>query len=827
MGERNLGARAACFLAFTTAAVTLFTQVLIHRVVSAKFLNNYAFLVISLTMLGFAVSGVVLSFVPRRLRGGEFLTGCAILFSLSLPLVTVFFYRTEESITNSATTRPAVVWALLSCLPMALLYAVPFVFLGLILGVLLDSPGLPARVIYGFDLAGSCLGALLVIPAIASMGVEKALLGACFAMLFVAVLTMGPGGRVFRWVGGLSAVTLIVLLVRVDRVFVLRYPEGSMLSATQQPNADSRLEFVEWDPVARIEVTRLGSWMATATPQWPSLTGDDPRFLRLFELFLTQNNFAYTHGVRFDGNVDTIRGIEDTIYAAAYQASTVSHPKALVIGVGGGFDILTALRFGASDITGVEVNAATLDVLHRVYRDFFKAWVDDPRVHLVNDEGRSYLSRSGDTYDVIQVSGVDSYSGTPGAAHVFSENYLYTAEAFDLYLSRLTQDGILNVMRLESTPPAHMLRALTTAVECLRRRGVARPDKHIAVISARPRNFTALLVKRTPFSDEEVQRLRRWAGASRFFQLSVVRGESTGFDEYMFFLKLRDPFWEEAYIESYPWDVRPSRDDWPFFFRSSYWWHLFPASPTVWGTVPHLEYGVLVLAALSGVACLLGVYIPLRFALGAETRPRGAWRYGAYCAGIGLGYLGIEVAFIQKFGLLLGHPNYALSVVLASLLLATGLGSLASGSILAAFGNIRFVAYALSIVLLAERTFAFPYLMRFVTLGFAGRTAVTVALVAPVGVLLGVFFPTVLAALKERAPAFVPWAWGINGAFSVLAPILAVAFSVTFGITALLLATIPVYLLSAIAWPQEEPGPSLPLPGRAPGGGAEAAGAGA
>jgi spermidine synthase len=134
----------------------------------------------------------------------------------------------------------------------------------------------------------------------------------------------------------------------------------------------------------------------------------------------------------------------------------------VAIGVGGGFDLLTALYFDASEVTGVEVNGATLDILRRVYRDYTKHWVTDPRVTLVEDDGRHFLAASDRAYDVIQLSGVDSYSGTPGAAHVFSENYLYTAEAFDLYLSRLSDEGIVNMMRLEWKPPREMLRALVT-----------------------------------------------------------------------------------------------------------------------------------------------------------------------------------------------------------------------------------------------------------------------------------------------------------------------------------------------------------------------------
>jgi spermidine synthase len=152
---------------------------------------------------------------------------------------------------------------------------------------------------------------------------------------------------------------------------------------------------------------------------------------------VTQNNNAFTYAPEYDGDPAALRGLEETVYAAAYPASSVPKPRVLVVGVGGGMDVLTALRFDAASVTGVEVNGATLEILRRTYRGHFRGWVDDPRVRLVHEEGRHLLASQPDLYDVIQLSGVDSVSGTPGAAHVFSESYLYTAEALDLYLSRL------------------------------------------------------------------------------------------------------------------------------------------------------------------------------------------------------------------------------------------------------------------------------------------------------------------------------------------------------------------------------------------------------
>ena len=420
----------------------------------------------------------------------------------------------------------------------------------------------------------------------------------------------------------------------------------------------------------------------------------------------------------------------------------------------------------------------------------------------MEDDGRHYLATTDARYDVIQLSGVDSYSGTPAAAHVFSESYLYTAEAFDLYLSRLSDGGILNMMRLEYTPVREMLRALVTAVGALRRAGAAHPAEHVRMITAVPNNFAALLLKRTPFTPEEDERLAAWTGRSPHFALAAAPALNARRENlYQVFLDLDDAARERAFVALYPFDVSPARDDRPFFFRYSLWWHLFSRDPVLRLNMPVMELSLLMLAAAIGLAALLCVYLPVRLLLrrGVHLPSRGRW--AAFFVAIGLGFFAIEIALLQKFGLFLGHPNYALSVVLAALLVASGLGALVSGRLLRRLRELRFLAYVLAAVVLAEYLLALPLLPRLDRLGFAPRAALVSTLILPIGLCLGAFLPQGMERLKRVAPEFVPWAWGVNGVFSVLAPVVAVAVSISWGISALLLAALPVYLVAGFALP--------------------------
>ena len=795
-------------LAFLAAFSTLFTQILVHRMVSAKLENNYAFLVISLTMLGFAVSGVALTLGLRAIlaRLEAVAAASAALFAVTAVGASALFYRLDAG-PQFAATRPEFVLASFRWMSVSLLYSAPFFFCGLVLGALLAVPELPTRRTYFADLVGSALGALLVLPAIGAVGVEKALLLCCTVFLVATLLLARPRGPAPYGLSALGVLAIVAGLAFPEHVFRLRYPAGSMLDATQHPESGWRLEHVAWDALGRIEVTSISP--QAPHDAYPSLTGSNRGFLGRFQKMLTQNNNAFTYAVHYDGQKRSLQGIEETVYAAAYHATSVPRPKVAIIGVGGGFDVLTALAFDAREIAAVEINSAIVRIVRHTYRDYFRHWVADPRVRLVAAEGRHFLATSPDRFDVVQLSGVDSYSGTPGAAHVFSENYLYTAEAFDLYLSRLTDAGIFNMMRLEHRPPREMLKALVLAVGALRRAGATHPARHLVTLTQPNGRFTALLVKKAPFSAAELDRLRSWADANP--HLDVSSGPNTGAaigGPYQLFLSFDDAKKEAGFVRAYPFDIAPVEDDRPFFFRHSRWWHLFPADPVIWGaSLPVMEYSVILLTLTVGLAAIACVYAPLRFlAARGLTTPR-AGRHATFFAGTAVGYMAIEIALLQKYGLFLGHPNHALSVVLTALLFSTGLGSLVSETIVRLLGRLRFVSYLVAGVVLSEHLLLLPVLPQLLGWTFAARALLVFALVAPIGVCLGTFVPTALERLKRTAPAFVPWAWGVNGIFSVLAPALSVAFSMSWGIGALLVAALPFYLLVGLVAPGEAPAP--------------------
>jgi hypothetical protein len=615
---------------------------------------------------------------------------------------------------------------------------------------------------------------------------------------------MFPTGRAARALAVTAAIVLVLSGSLSERLFILYYPHGSLLAMSRDPRSGLVVEHTVWDPLARIEVSRITPPNPESS-NFPSLLGENRAFLSRFKLMITQNNYAFAYAPEYDGTPASVKGIEETIYASTYQTISVQHPRALIIGVGGGYDVLGALAFDAADVTAVEINRATVKLLTDTYREYFRKWVEDPRVHLVQDEGRHYLETTNRRFDIIQMSEVGTYSGTAGSGHVFTENHLYTSEAFDLYLSRLTEQGVLNMMRLEVRQPRIILRALTTAVDALRRAGIERPADHIMLLMQSNGRFGALLVKKTAFTKEEQGRLRAWVLGRKALTLAAAPTiNDQRINLYQTFLSLGSPQKEEAFLALYPFDVSPINDNRPFFFRFSYWWHVLTNDPMIRDfSIPIMEYNVLLLTVIICAAAVLCIYAPLRYFTYQNVRTPHVTRYSIYFAGIGAGYLAIEIALLQKFGIFLGHPNYALSVVLASLLFFTGFGALFSGTLMRILGNARYASFALAGVILLEYALVLPHLLEFIGWPFVLRAGLVVSLVCPIAVCLGIFMPFALEQLKLTGTAhFIPWAWGINGIFSVLSPVLSVALSITWGINALLLSAIPIYLVVGFSWPE-------------------------
>ena len=487
-------------------------------------------------------------------------------------------------------------------------------------------------------------------------------------------------------------------------------------------------------------------------------------------------------------------------------------PSALVIEPGGGLDVLTALRNGTESVTAVVSNPLVVEAVGERFADHAAGVLGRPGVTVVDEGARSYLRRTGERFDVIQVSLADSFRPVLAGAYGVSENYLYTVEAFESYYRRLAPGGFLSVTRWAQTPPSEGVRVVSVAVEALERLGVE-PADHMAVI--RSLQTITLIVKRGPLDDADIEEVRGFADGLQYdlvYHPGIAASDLNRFSVHPAPIyhdtvaAILDADGREAMYAGYSHDISPVRDDRPFYFHLFRW----SQTPEILGSLGRTfqPFGgagfLIVLGSLVVAVAAAGVFIllPLLFRRDVSSgggAPAGAvgrlWPF-VYFAGLGLGFLWVEIPLLQRFILYLDQPTYAFATVLFGVLVWSGVGSLASDrlsvSMAAAVSAVAAlsVLYAFGLPLLFDATLGLP---------LAGRLALSVALLAPLGMAMGVPFPRAIRMLGDQAPALVPWAWAVNGSASVVSAILATVLALSFGFTWVILGGAAAYLAAASA----------------------------
>ncbi|MCI0402217.1 MAG: SAM-dependent methyltransferase, partial [Acidobacteria bacterium] len=442
-----------------------------------------------------------------------------------------------------------------------------------------------------------------------------------------------------------------------------------------------------------------------------------------------------------------------------------------------------------------------------------------PEVRTHVGEARGFLEAlpPQEQFDIIQISLLDSLATSTAGVHALNENYLYTVEAFEAYLAHLRPGGVLAVTRWLKMPPRDNLRIFATAVEALEAAGVERPSEHLVLV--RSWATATLLVKRTPFTSEEIAALKAFA-EERLFDLDYFPGIQPG--EGNRFNRLDRSYYHDAaqeilagdarremFFRNYPFNIRPARDDRPYF-NHFFKWEALPVLLKAYGGqwLPFLEWGYLLLVAtltqalVSSIALIL---LPLLLRRGQASPPAAGMlrlRVFAYFLAIGLGFLFIEIVLIQKLTLFLANPIYAIAVVLAGVLMYSGIGSLLSALV----RRLRLVCALIAFFAVAAALILPWYLPRLMAAPAAARVVVSLALMAPLGLLMGMPFPLAWKRLAAQRPDWLPWAWGVNGCASVLAAVLATLLAMSFGFQFVLFSAAALYLLAGAAAPAASDG---------------------
>jgi predicted membrane-bound spermidine synthase len=545
--------------------------------------------------------------------------------------------------------------------------------------------------------------------------------------------------------------------------------QGKEMAIMLHDSDRAKIESTTWTPITRIDVV-----------------GDDSSNLLRYDLpkgsykIITQDATAHTRLPSSQAIAYLTKQIQQDEDAfpgnMVYQIR--QHPDVAVIGVGGGVDVAYALAYGAQSVFGVELNPATYRILTETYAQYTGKLAQDQRVTFVNGEGRNILRQTTKTFDSIQVIAIDTFAALSTGAYVLSENYLYTVEAFHDLFQKLKPGGILSFYRWLFHPPRETLRLSAIACEAWKRLGQQHCDQRIMIIGAD--GWAVSLFKNEPFTVEEVRKLAQHAAASG---QSVLHWPKVFSPEEQ--ARIERPYYDHAdenFLKSYRYNVAPTMDDSPFFFEYHFL-NVF-GLPHLWALRGDDNAGrtLYLMLAQATVFSALAIFWPLYKFERTGLHTPGVALYTSYFAALGFGFMVIEIALTQKIVLFLGSPLHALSVVLATLLISAGVGSLCFGRLQWSLQKTARTVGVLFVLEMVVIILTLTSLLQFALhWSFPLRVAVAVAALAPLGLLMGFFFPAGIRAVGTVSPAFVPWAWGINGCTSVYGSVLAILIAMVFG----------------------------------------------
>lgn len=774
------------------AGAALANEILLTRFFAIVHWHHFAYMMISLALLGFGASGTYLALTRRWLleRYAHAFIANLVLFgfcALLGPLIALAIpFRAEELLWNP--------WQPLWLVATYLVLSVPFFCAANAIGLALIAYQRQASRIYAADLVGAGVGSILILIALYVVEPEVALkLLATAGFIAALVASAELRWRNYRWLA--ASVVGVIVAVAIPSTW-LRPEPGPYKSLSQALRVSGTQIVAERSsPLGRVTVIESPRVPLRHAPGL-SLTasGEPPPQLGLF-----------TDGDNLDAitaasdDPEQLGFLSETTSALAYR---LARPQSvLILGAGGGLEILRARQHGATRIDALEVNAQVARLLASDYSDYTGRLVDQPGVALRIGEPRGFLAANDSRYDLIQMSLTNAVGGGLSG---LSEDYLLTVEALQLYFQRLTPGGYLSITRFVQVPPRDGLKLLATAIAALRASGVEDPGSRLLMI--RGWQTVTLLVKNAPATPTELLRLREFA-EQHAFDLAWFPGMRR--EQANLHNLLPEPWFYDAarallgtardrFIATYPFDIRPATDDRPYF-QNFFRWTSFKEA---WkakgrGGMALLEAGYPVLAATVVQAVLAGMLLivaPLAMLKRQPLASGSRWRVFLYFASIGLAFLFVEIVFLQKLLRFVQQPTVALALVLATFLIGAGAGSAWAGHrVDSARPQRRLLGAVIAVVVIgALYSMTFDPLLALLSGGpMIVRAAVAVLLITPLAFFMGMPFPL---ALRELEEPLVPWAWGINGCASVVSPALATLLAIDVGFTVVLWFALALYL---------------------------------
>jgi len=771
---------------FLTALATLAYELVLTRIFSVTVWYHFAFLAVSLAMFGMTTGALAIYCLPALFPQKETdrqMSLFATLLALSAPLA----YLMHASM--PIVLEPRFIFTAVGFFVVfsnCLVLSIPFMFSGICVCLALTRFPNQVAKLYAADLLGAASACLLVAyelnqadgpTTLLVAAVLAALAGICFSFGKRDSREMKSALLSFVVLGLATSANMMQMRSGQDPFFHLLWIKGAIAP---------KPIFEKWNSFSAVRV--LGD---PNHPFYPVGWGLDPARIRgpvTGQLYEDIDSNASTQITGFRGKLEEVDYLRADVTNVAHYL--LDNAKVLVIGVGGGRDVLSALVFKQREVLGVELNNHILEALTQAFGGFSGHLDRLPNVRLVNDEARSFVSRSAEKFDMIQISLVDTWAATAAGAFALAENALYTREGWDTFLNHLSDHGILSVSRwYPKNNPGEIYRLLSLASSSLKAHGAANPRLHLALVRFEQKGapgLSTLIVSRSPLSQAQLTKLQTVCASLNFqIMLSPIADQDKNLVQ-IAERKLSDDELASHFVTL----IAPPTDDCPYFFQMAKapdMGHLGVWLQFLDDNVSHMQ-GLCILVFLSfvlSIMLLTCVFLPLKIRA-ASVRLTDSLPLCFYFMAIGMGFMFIEISQMQRLSIFLGNPSYGLSVVLFTMLAFTGLGSVLCSFLdkrnLIPSATFRMLLICVVIVAVGLLT---PYLVKtFMAAETTTRILVAIAALAPLGLVAGIAFPTGMKMAASSSPELTAWLWAINGAASVLSSVLAVLFALNFGISA-------------------------------------------
>ena len=724
--------RAAVFLITFSGLVF---EIGLTRIYSATIWYHFAFVAISVALLGWGLGGMSVHLLKKRMPSSmERAALFSMLYALAIPAALWVLVRFPFEISRLS---------LYFLTPL-----VPFLLAGMALSMVFDLNRAESGSLYFADLLGASLGALAVTVFLQHLGGEATLLLSAVAPMIAAAYLSKP----LRTAASLGAVLLTVAALTNGTTQLMRVVPGTIKAMRKDLDANPNAKVTQegWNAYSRISAVE---------PIPP------PYIARLYI-----DSDAWTSIYPWDGQVEHATGLRDSYRALPFKLTP--RGETLVIGPGGGSDVLAALASGQRKVTAVELNPLMIQFV-RHYGERAGNIYSRPDVEIIQSEGRNFISRTDRKFDVIFLGFVDSWASVASGGLSLSENYLYTSQAFKDYYDHLTPDGVLVILRWDLDIPRLVSNSVAVlgAEEAAKRIGVLMEKRGSARAAVDPSQMLFMLRKR-PFNATELAAIRNdWTLANPV----ILPGQAPApYDDLLSGRKTLTQYTAESASL-----VGPVFDDSPFYF----------ATERPWGMPPGIAERLFRWLLMPAVGLLL-LFASLGKPKGQPVAPY--LSSVIYFSALGFGFIAVELSLLQNLTLLVGHPIFTLSVLLFTLLASGGIGSAMTGRLAA-----RTACIGVAIIGIAE-SFILPRVVpSLLPLGLSARVAVAMCFIAPLGVLMGIPFPSGLRKTGQGSLPAPPFYWGLNGILSVIGSVTTVFVALLFGFQAAMLVGCGCYLLAA------------------------------